>query len=282
MTPKKKKARSGRLVQWFGANTENANLAGRLLDGCEFVAIPFAGGMSEVPYLTARQVLCNDRHRHVINLCQVVADEAGRAWLASEADKVPFHPDVLATAQKKAAAWEWDTGPSAEAALWFFLASWMNRGGKTGTDAEFRGGLAIRRDGDGGGSNQRFRTAIATLEDFCQAFRRCEFTCEDAFLFIDNLKDKQGSGLYVDGPWPATGDSYVHKFVEQDQRKLAASLARFKHVRVVVRFGVHPLIEELYDRKAWYWRMAESRTQANKRAPEVYLLRNCEDAAETT
>lgn len=281
MTAPKAKPKSGRLVQWFGANTQHANLAGRLLDGCAWVGIPFSGGMSEVPSINARLILCGDRHRHIINLCQVIASEEGRTWLASEADKMPFHPDVLKSAQEKACKWQWLDGPSAEAALWYFVSTWLNRGGKAGTDAEFKGNLPMRWDAAGGGSNQRFRTAIETIEEFGQTFRRCEFTCLDAFEFLANVKDNPASGLYVDAPWPSTGDGYRHAFTVQQQRDLARVLAEFKQTRVVVRFGVHPLIDELYPRDVWYWRGVESRTQANKACPEVYLLRNCDHGQET-
>ena len=40
----------------------------RLLDGCEWVGIPFAGGMSEVPHIKAHTVVVNDLHEGIITL----------------------------------------------------------------------------------------------------------------------------------------------------------------------------------------------------------------------
>jgi site-specific DNA-adenine methylase len=263
--------RTSRLVQWFGANSENAEEPGRLLDGCRFVGIPFAGGMAEVPYIAAKQVLVNDLHRHVINLCQVISKEEGRSWIISEADAMPYHPDVLASAQKKAAEWDWQDGPSAEAALWYFVAVWMGRGGKAGTPGEFAGQLPIRWNANGGGSNRRYRTAIEALDEWGEAFRRCEFVCMDAFDFLGKFRDHAGHGLYVDSPWPDAGEEYTHRFGEADQRRLAARLGQFERAKIVVRYGEHPLIREIYD--GWRWFPLESRTQANERKPE-YLICN--------
>ena len=78
-------AKSQRFVQWFGSNSENAAEVGRLLEGCRFVGIPFAGGMSEVPFITAKQILANDLHRGVINLARVVRDDVARAALIQRA-----------------------------------------------------------------------------------------------------------------------------------------------------------------------------------------------------
>ena len=61
------------LGPWFGSNRTNASLVGRALDGCEHVTILFAGGMSEVKEITARTLVVNDKHRHMMNLASVVA-----------------------------------------------------------------------------------------------------------------------------------------------------------------------------------------------------------------
>jgi site-specific DNA-adenine methylase len=273
-----------RLVQYFGANTENAPAVGRLLDGCKFVGIPFAGGMSEVPYIKAK-ILANDLHRHIINLCEVVANDAHREWLAREADKFPFHPDVLAEAQKHAANWrhddpdnDWETDCSA--ALWYFVCNWMGRGGEGGTPGEFKGKLAVRWNADGGGSNTRYRTAIAALDAWGKAFKRCEFECMDALDFLEKFQDREDHGLFVDAPWPNDGDRYTHKFSKEDQRELAAWLEGFAHTRIVVRYGDHPLIRRLYPetrhrqclKTPWTWIPLDSRTQANERKPEFLIV----------
>jgi DNA adenine methylase len=272
--------KSNRLLPWFGSNSENAQYAGSLLDGCRWVGIPFAGGMSEVPWITAKQILVNDLHAHVVNLCCVISNEDQRKWLCETADAMPYHPDVLATAQVKAAEFESRIGigervkSCPEAALSYFVAVWMGRGGKAGSDGELSGSLPVRWNAAGGGSNQRYRTAIEALDEWGRTFKRCEFVCMDAFDFLDKCKDTEDGGIYVDSPWPDAGDGYKHKFTEVDQCKLAGLLAGFNHARVVVRFGDHPLIRELYAVSSWKWIERSSRDQANAVKPEVYLVKN--------
>lgn len=265
--------KSRRLVQWFGANTENADGPNRLLEGCRFVGIPFAGGMSEVPFITAKQILVNDLHRHVINLCRVVANDTMQAELIQRCDAKPYHPDALKRAQETASHLQptWAATPDLTAAVNYFICVWMGRGGRAGTSGEFRGALPIRWDANGGGSNRRYRTAIEALDGWSEAFRRCEFTCIDAFDFFGKWKDIDGHGLFVDAPWPGLGDDYTHRLDEAGQRRLADVLHGFSHTHIVVRYGEHPLVRELYPTDRWQWLPMESRTQANKRQPEFLI-----------
>ena len=270
--------KSKRLLPWFGSNSENAPQVGLALAGCRFVAIPFAGGMSEVPWIEAKQILCNDRHRHVINLCKTVASKDKRGWLIEQADSQPYHPDVLQEFQQIAAESVLDRHaavPNAYAALAYFVCCWMGRGGKAGTNGELKGQLPIRWNANGGGSNQRYRTAIEALEQWGQTFRRCEFSCLDAFEFVAKCFDTPETGIYSDSPWPDAGKEYRHRFSDDDQRRLADALGRFQHARVVVRFGEHPLIRELYPEPAWTWNCLSSRDQANQVKPEFLITRNC-------
>lgn len=268
--------KSARLLPWFGSNTENAAEVGAMLRGCRWVGIPFAGGMSEVPHIEAKQILANDQHRHVINLCETVASKEGREWVAAEADAMPYHPDVLETAQRHAAQWDWTKIPDRKAALWYFVAVWMGRGGKAGTTGEFSGSLPIRWNANGGGSNRRYRTAIEALDTWGETFRRCEFVCMDAFEFLGKCRDAAETGIYVDAPWPDAGEEYQHRFSADDQSRLADRLLEFDHARIVVRFGEHPLIRSLYQEPDWTWHPLASRNQANTIKPEFLITRNLE------
>lgn len=277
MSTKSKSHKSERLVQWFGSGTDVARNVGDLLAGCRMVYIPFCGGCSEVPWIDAKQILCNDKHRHIINLCAAVANDDIRAALIKEADKMPYHPDILSLAQKQASSFcnEPFTTPNYDAALAYFVAVWMGRGGKAGTASEFNGSLPIRWNANGGGSNRRYRTAIEALDSWGETFRRCEFTCLDAFDFISKCQDKPMSGLYVDANWPDLGDGYVHSIDEAGQRRLASALGLFQQARVVVRFGDHPLIRSLYlPEFGWAWRTMASRNQANDVNIEFLITRN--------
>jgi DNA adenine methylase len=267
------------LAPWFGSSRMIAKDIGKLLDGCEWVGIPFAGGMSEVPHITARGLLVNDLHRDIINLARVTVDRELRRQLMCEAEKQIFHPDKLSAAQDACKSCEPPPGPNSDKtdyldgqrALDYFTAVWMGRSGQAGTDDEFNGNLAMRFTASGGGSNTRYRSAIESLEAWGHTLKRCEFSCLDWRVFLTKCQDRPKHGLYVDAPWPKDGGNYVHKFTEQDQRDLAAALAKFDQCRVVVRYGDHPLIRELYPESRWDWRMLTSRTQGNNDKAEALI-----------
>jgi hypothetical protein len=59
------------IAPWFGSNRTLAENVGKLLRGCSWVGVPFAGGMSELLHITAPSVLVSDLHTHVLNLAAV-------------------------------------------------------------------------------------------------------------------------------------------------------------------------------------------------------------------
>jgi site-specific DNA-adenine methylase len=271
------KPKQTRLIQNFGANTEHAEDVGRLLYGLSFVAIPFGGGMTEVPHIAAKQLLVNDGHSHVVNLCRVIQDDSMRAWLIAEADLRPFHPSALFESQCRSAKGP-AMIPDRGAALDYFICVWMGRGGDALTTGELTGALPVRWNANGGGSNKRYRTAIEGLESWGRAFRRCEFTSLDALEFVATFcvrSDRTDSGIYCDPPWPDAGEEYAVGFTDEQQRDLALRLSLIQNARVVVRFGEHPLIRALYPSDTWTWHEFESRDQANQRKPEFLITRRC-------
>jgi len=62
------------LAPWFGSNRTLAENVGTALAGCQWVGVPFAGGMCELLQIKARSLLVSDLHRHVLNLAAVAAD----------------------------------------------------------------------------------------------------------------------------------------------------------------------------------------------------------------
>lgn len=262
------------LSPWFGSNRMLGPEVGKALAGCEWVGIPFCGGMSEVPHITARALLVNDLHRDIINLARITADDDSRAKLIKDADSdnFIFHPDNLRMAQELCKKTEPLDSPHYTRALLYFVACWMGRSGKSGTDSEFDGGFAMRFTASGGGSNVRYRSAIESLEAWGKTLKRCEFSCLDFRDFLAKCHDRPKYGIYVDAPWPDDGDGYRHKFTEDDHRTLADWLGRFEYTRVVVRFGDHELIRSLYPESDWTWNMLTSRTQANEGKSEALII----------
>lgn len=269
------------VAPWFGSNRSLAYRVGELLDGCRWVGVPFAGGVSELLHLKANQVLVSDLHRHVINLATVISSDRER--LQQRLDDLPFHPDTLGAAQDRCREIEegrWarlDDAGRFDWAVDYFVCAWMSRSATAGTANEFTSSLATRWVASGGDSVVRFRNATESLTAWQQVMRRCQFVCMDFFDFMAKVHDKPECGIYCDPPFPGPGDAYKHRFGVTELRRMAAALSGFKAARVVCRFYDHPLIRELYPEDLWTWHMLEGgKTQTNKAAPEVLLVNRTE------
>jgi DNA adenine methylase len=269
------------LAPWYGSNRTNSQSAGKLLEGCQWVAIPFAGGMCELPHIRARTIMANDLHRGIINLAREVATNC--LALQTKLRSQLFHPDSLANAQRQffSKSDESDALPdSFNKAVHYFTIAWMTRSSTAGTNGEKRGKLALRWDAGGGDSAKRYHSAINALEDWCNHFHRCTFTCWDAFEFLDKCKDRSQHGIYCDPPFFGPGDKYIHHCgkEQQDQRtwhaRLAERLAQFNHTRVVVRAYDDRFVHELYPNDQWTWHEFTGRKQTNVDAAEVLLVKN--------
>lgn len=252
-----------------------AENVGAMLHGCEWVGVPFAGGMSELVHIKARTLAVNDLHRHVINLARVVADPSMGPLLIRRLRRLPFHPDMLKSAQARCDNWDWTQDPwSTEAAEAYFVCAWMGRSGEAGTGREFNGKTAMRWEAGGGDSCVRFRSAIEGLRDWRKILVRATFTTMDVFDFLDKCKDRKGHGIYCDPPFPGPGDAYKHKFTLAQHSNLRDKLTSYNQTRIVCRFYDAPLIRDLYIPECWTWHHLQGRKQTNDAAPEVLLLRN--------
>lgn len=269
----------GAIAPWFGSNRMLAPRVGELLAGCAWLGVPFAGGMSELQHLKARTVIVGDLHAHVLNLAAVVRDPTLCATLRVRLEGTPFHAGELERAQAACGAREalgraarWDGHPDVAWAADYFVCAWMARNGKAGTGDEFDAGLSVRWEAAGGDSAVRFRNAHESLTQWHRLMRRMTFVRMDCFDFLAKCKDRAGHGIYCDPPWPTDGAAYKHPFSEADQRKLAARLGEFTAATVVVRYGDHELIRELYPADRWEWVELEGRTGANRAKAEVLLV----------
>jgi DNA adenine methylase len=275
------------IAPWFGSNRTLAENVGRALEGCRWVGVGFAGGMSELLHIRASTVVVNDLHAHVLNLAAAIADRALRPVLVERLDGLPYHPAVLEAAQERcrlreaeaADHWFGNTTeilrPDLDWAVDYFVCAWMARNGCAGTRNEFTASYSMRWDAAGGDSAVRFRNATAGLAGWQVLMQGCTFTRTDVLNFLLKVKDHPEHGVYCDPPFPQVGDGYKYSFDDDDQRRLAAKLVGFERCRVVVRFYDHPLVRELYPEPAWAWHRFEGRKQTNEvAAEEVLLVRN--------
>jgi DNA adenine methylase len=271
------------LAPWFGGSRFLAPEVGRLLAGCSWVGIPFAGGMPEVAHIHASTIVVSDLHRHVINLARCLRDPRYGPVLYRRLRRVVFHPDVLAESQEWCKTWSsirpgvYPPGTDrldTDAAYHYFIAVWMGRSGKAGGVDEFNGGLSVRWNCNGGDSVVRYRSAVQSIQSWRRILARVNLVVQDCFEFLGNVQDAPRHGLYCDPPFPDSGVKYRHSFTDNQHRHLARVLAAFEHVKVVCRFYDHPLIAELYPGTRWQWHHFTGKKQSNTKAPEVLLTNN--------
>lgn len=294
MTTDAPEMKIGALAPWFGGNRTLAATVGRVMGRIDWCGVVFTGGAPELPHLNCRAGVANDLHCHLINMARVVRDELLVERMIGLVDDMLFHPVEYAEAQARCVAREAAWPPVPEGGLFgaapaafcttvmpdvrwaadYFACCWMGRGGSAGQENEFAQQLAMRWTPTGGSSAKRWRSAVESLRAWNRALRHWEFTRLDAFEFLAQVKDMKGVALYVDAPWPDAGERYEHKFTTADQVRLAARLAAFRNVRIVVRFGDHPLIRDLYQggRGQWTWIEQESRNQQGNGVAEVLIV----------
>jgi DNA adenine methylase len=276
------------VMPWYGGNRSLAATVGQQLGRLGWVGVPFAGGMPELLHIQTRAGVANDLHRHLINLARVIGNDSATLRMFELVDVRLYHPDEYEAAQRRCVEREktrevppgglFGESPVPSQTLdieWaadYFTCGWMGRGGSSGQEWEFQQNIATRWTASGGSSARRWRSAIDSLKAWTRQLRAWEFTCLDAFSFLEATPDREGQGLYLDPPWPEAGDQYKHRFTDKDQARLARKLATFKAVRVVVRFGDHPLIRALYPTSHWTWIEQESRNQEGNPINEVLIL----------
>src|SRR5439155_8521278 len=129
------------------------------------------GGCSAVIYMTARSIVCNDAHEHLINMARVLTHRELGPKLYRRLRRIAFHPRELAEAQTLCKNIErpsdlffddvrrGDSEPWLAWAEWYFCCVWMAPGGRCGTESEFNQKMSFRWNANGGDSNTRFRSA---------------------------------------------------------------------------------------------------------------------------
>ncbi len=266
------------LSPWFGSNRMLAPMVGQELMGCDFVGVPFAGGMSELLRIKARTLNVNDLHRHVIMLATVLANPKLAPTVYRRLRRVPFHPESLSDAQEHCRSMERVSVPlSMEAQIqWataYFVAAWMPRHGSGGTKGELSVGVSTRWGATGGDSAKHYWGAVDSIRAWHKILRRGNFTSLDWGQFIGKCKDEEGHGIYCDPPFPGPGEKYLYRMGDEAHRNLAKALSSYENARVVCRFYDHPLVRELYPEGRWTWRHLKGRDQTNDDAkPEVLLI----------
>lgn len=294
----------GAVVPWFGTNRGNPSIPGEQFRArkVKHITVTCGGGLCELPYMPDVQMYVCDLHDDLINLATVVADPVKRIQVSALLEPRLFHPKTYEDAARRlrdarmassgggifGAAPDPDYTDVMRAAD-FFTVAWLGRSSAPGTKNELNGEIALRGDGGGGDHVVRFRSAQDSLVDWHGCLKWCQFARESmwdtiprvrarALSMIEVAKKKEEEAdpalaIYCDPPWPDDGDVYLYPFTYADQRRLAREVSDMPPgVTMVMRFGDHALIRELYPEARWEWLTTKGRTQTNEEKAEVFLV----------
>lgn len=260
-------------IPYFGSDASVADRIAAHFDDCKHVTILFAGGMSILPHLKASHIVANDLNGAAINFYQVLSGvhgTAARDQLIEFCNGTLSHPTVLAQATKLL---DDHMGATAPILAWAYWAQcWIARKGSAGTGRK-PGDPSVRWAAVGGNNASRLSAAKEDLTAWAEHFKRCEWIKRDFRRVIPNIKHRKDCGVYVDPPWFGAGDAYEHTFTHTDHVELQRELRKIKNAKVFVRYGDHPSVLELYNKKFWNIERATSRTQANSFIGELWITK---------
>lgn len=265
------KLRTKSALSYFGSDSEVAGNIAAMLDHCRHVTIPFCGGLSILPHLKARAIVANDLHNQVINFYRFAAGrfgEVAQRELIEKCQATLSHPEEISLASMYCD--REDLRDSINQAWAFWALCWIGRKGKGGS--KHMGGMpSVRRTADGGTNATRLQAAAKDLDEWSRQFERCEWESICFRELVPKIADKPDCGVYCDPPFVGAGRNYLHEFTEADHADLANLLTRFEKTTVVVRYGDHPLIRDLYQAPKWTLFDGESRDQTNTVKGEVWI-----------
>jgi DNA adenine methylase len=256
-------------LSWFGSDSDVQEEIAARFNHCSHVTIPFVAGAGIIAHLTARAIVANDLHSAAILFYRVIS---GRYGLQAKHDLIERCRTTLSHPAEMDVAIRFEGSECPIDKAWAMWAiCWLGRKGKGGTKG--RPGLpSVRRTAVGGTNASRIRSAADDLTAWAKHFERCEWESICFRELLPKCADDDSCGIYVDAPWISDGDNYLHSFSAADKgkadplqshRDLAGLLNRFEKTTVVVRYGDHPVIRQIYAEPRWRIVDASSRTQTN-------------------
>lgn len=258
-------------LSYFGSDSEVAGQLASLLNHCSHVTIPFVGGASIIPHMTARAIVANDLHLDAINFYRVVSGVYGtrnQVDLLERCLNTLSHPDELDMASRVLAE---SSSYVLDRAWAFWAQCWIGRKGCGGTSSP-ASLPSVRWKATGGTNASRLTSAARDLDEWAETFKRCEWTCLSYEQLIPRISDDVSCGVYCDPPWHGAGDSYKFAFSAAHHDTLANLLERFTQTTVVIRYGDVPWVRERYGKPGWTILDASSRNQANKVKGELWII----------
>lgn len=252
------------MLQYYGGKR---SMATKIVDALGFHRSyfePFCGGISIIfSKPPAAMETLNDMHGDVINLACVIANDAACANLHERLCRTLFVQSIFEEATSVLASNGLPTVDRVlgvepihiDRAYWYFIQSWMGRGGVVGCDRDNQ--FAVRYTPGGGHGGTRFRSAVDSLPAWHLRLRHCTITRQDGIKLIDKLDDVPGVAIYCDPPYEkdsrGSSSRYLFDFNMNDHERMANALDRFINAKVVISYYDFPALKDLYPTRKWTW-----------------------------
>ncbi|MBE3070881.1 MAG: DNA adenine methylase [Planctomycetes bacterium] len=273
------------LAPWFGSKRSLAGEIVRQLGSHDYFFDPMCGSMSVLfakPPIAFEQV--NDLHGDLINLAMVLASDRWQDLCARALRTLPAENLYRACRDILRRAWDGPPSPDhvgdgdVERAWAYLVVSWQGLNGTAGTKT-YNQHLSVRWSQTGG--RWGWARVPETIPWWHQRLRHVTILHRDAFEVLEKIRDSAGVAIYLDPPYVAKSDRYLHDFAREDHERLARALSRFTEARVVVSYYDHPEVRRLY--AGWTIRevagakkslchSASNKCLGSQAAPELLIL----------
>lgn len=268
------------ILPYFGGKR---NLAPRIVEELGDHRVywePFCGSMA---VLMAKSSCCvmetvNDLHGDLINLARVIQHPEHGSKLYRRLRRTLMAEELFTDSAGIVRSSEAGDVLDPDRAYHYMLTAWVGRNGVAGTSS-YNAGFCVRYTANGGHAAKRFDSVVRSIPAWRRRLANVTILRRDAFELLPRIDDRPGTALYVDPPYIEKSTKYVHDFADTDHERLAESLHRFEHARVVVSYYAHPLLDKLYP--GWTQRRFEvskamahqgRRGQNDTKAVEVLLI----------
>ncbi len=237
------------IAPWFGGKRTLTPRIVKELGDHRVYWEPFVGGISVIlgkPPCAMETI--NDLHGELINLARVVQHDELAPALFGKLNRTLLSEELHTDAAERWKARRIQPAPDSpdlDRAYDYFLCCWLGRNGVAGTQS-YNQGFCARYTAKGGHAAKRFTSAIESIPAWWERLRNVTVMNRDGFELLDKIDDAPRTAIYLDPPYVEKGAKYTYDFDQADHARLAESLRRFKHARIVVSYYDHPAVRELY------------------------------------
>jgi DNA adenine methylase len=236
------------LAPWFGSKRTMAPEIVRVLGDHRCYWEPFCGSMAVLfAKPKCRMETVNDLHGDLINLARVVRDKSASQELRRQARLYMCSDDDLAASNKLIRSGPCGNELDIDRAMAYMAASWMCRNGEAGLrESKTTSRLCVRWGANGGDPGTRWAGVVRSIAYWHRRLEAVTVLRRCGFEVLEKIIDEPGAAIYCDPPYIVKSDVYEHDFHNDDHDRLAETLNRFQHARVVVSYYAHPRLKSLY------------------------------------